>query len=267
MNTQAHLHRGRFQRRSRPDRDPTMPNLSGELSSIPEGLGQPPWPGEYVKGWGVFALPFDSGHVLALRVFPQGSFAPYRTVWHRDPNGDWSIFVDGPQLETACPRYYGEACVYTGYSQIQIGWTAQSSLRVTMEKPRLEWTLTASSTRFLSLVNSTSHFLPPASWRLQSLLRLREMTARVLGLGSLQLSGVMPSGHTGTLMPERMYFINEASATFEGTDLGRPVVLPDNPRMGDVPLPARGVLAVGGAVWDPELRPTQPRRLHPVRRR
>ena len=29
----------------------------------------------------------DSGHVLALRVFPQGSFAPYRTVWHRDPRG------------------------------------------------------------------------------------------------------------------------------------------------------------------------------------
>src|SRR5262245_16681413 len=45
-----------------------------------------PWPNhEYVRGWGVFGLPFDSGHYLALRVFPENAFAPYRTVWHRVP--------------------------------------------------------------------------------------------------------------------------------------------------------------------------------------
>ena len=53
-------------------------------------MGEAPWPGhEYVRGWGVFGLPFDSGHVLALRVFPQSSFGPYRTLWHRDPEGRW----------------------------------------------------------------------------------------------------------------------------------------------------------------------------------
>jgi hypothetical protein len=67
--------------------------------------GGAPWPGhEYVRGWGVFGLPFDSGHVLALRVFPDNDFAPDRTLWHRDPAGRWSIHVDGPRIETAAAQ-------------------------------------------------------------------------------------------------------------------------------------------------------------------
>lgn len=57
-------------------------------TAIEPDMGEAPWLGhEYVRGWGVFGLPFDSGHVLALRVFPQSSFGPYRTLWHRDPGG------------------------------------------------------------------------------------------------------------------------------------------------------------------------------------
>jgi len=45
---------------------------------MPARRGEPPWLGyEYVRGWGVFALPFNSGHVLALRVFPENDFSPY----------------------------------------------------------------------------------------------------------------------------------------------------------------------------------------------
>ena len=87
-----------------------MPDLPAKLSRLPAVRGQAPWPGhEYVKGWGAFALPFDSGHVLALRVFPENDFGPYRTLWHHDPAGRWSIHVDGPRLDTACPRYYRAA--------------------------------------------------------------------------------------------------------------------------------------------------------------
>jgi hypothetical protein len=31
---------------------------------------------------------------------------------------------------------------------------------------------------------------------------------------------------------------------------GAPVRLRENPRIGDVPLPARGILAIGQAVWE-----------------
>jgi hypothetical protein len=227
-----------------------MLDLSSRLSDIPARRGRAPWPNhEYVKGWGVFGLPFDSGHVLALRVFPENDFGPYRTLWHRDPSGSWSIHVDGARLDTACPRYYGAACEQTGYAHIGLTWTGPASLRVTMDSPSLEWTLTASSTRLLDFLNLISAALPLATWRPRSLVLARERLARNLGMGHLQMSGVMPSGHIGTLMPNQMYFIDNSRATFDGVDLGRPVQLQDNPRIGDVPLPARGVLAIGQGVW------------------
>jgi hypothetical protein len=228
-----------------------MRDLSAELSELPVVHGQAPWPGrEYVKGWGVFGLPFDSGHVLALRVFPESDFSPYRTVWHRDPGGRWSIYVDGPRLDTACPRYYGPACDYTGHAKIGLTWTEPATLRVRMDEPALEWTVTATSTPILGLLNMVSSALPLASWRPRSLLRARELLARALGMGELQLSGTMPSGHHGTLMPERMYFTDDSRATLAGADLGRPARLRDNPTIGEVTLPARGVLAIGQATWE-----------------
>jgi hypothetical protein len=91
-----------------------MLNLPVLLSDWTSAPAQPPSPDvEYVKGWGCSGgLPFESGHLLALRVFPHSSFGPYRTGWHRDPDGCWSIHVDGPQVDTACPRYYGAACAH-----------------------------------------------------------------------------------------------------------------------------------------------------------
>jgi hypothetical protein len=89
-----------------------------------------------------------------------------------------------------------------------------------------------------------------ASWRPPSLVRARERMARRLGMGDVQLNGVMPSGHTGRLRPEQMFFIDEARATLSGRDLGRPVRLPSNPTIGQFRLPSRGVLVQGGAVWD-----------------
>ena len=225
-------------------------DLASQLTELPAGRGRAPLPGhEYVRGWGVFGLPFDSGHVLALRVFPENDFGPYRTLWHRDPNGRWSIYVDGPRLDTACPRYYGAACEHTGHAGIALAWTGPATLRVTMESPSLEWTLTAHSTRVLNVLNAMSARLPLSTWRPAPLVHAREQLARALGMGHLQMSGVMPSGHTGTLMPQRMYYIDDAHAVFDGADLGKPTRMAENPTIGDVPLPARGVLAIGQAVW------------------
>jgi hypothetical protein len=227
-----------------------MLDLSSRLSNLPPVRGRAAWPNhEYVKGWGVFGLPFDSGHVLALRVFPEGDFGPYRTVWHRDPGGAWSIYVDGPRLDTACPRYYGAACQHSGFARIDLSWTGPASLRVAMDSPTLAWSLTASSTPILAVLNAVSSALPLATWRPSSMIRLRERLAQRLGMGALQMSGVMPSGHTGTLMPKRMYFIEDSRALLDGVDLGRPIHAKQNPRIGDVRLPARGVLAIGGAMW------------------
>ena len=179
-------------------------SLSARLAQLPPMRDRAKWPHhEYVKGWSIFALPFDSGHVLALRVFPDSSFAPYTAVWHRDPDGDWSIYVDGTSLDTACPRYFGPACRFTGHARIEITWTGPATVRVRMDSPALEWTSTVSSTRLLGLLNTVSAAMPPGNWRLRPLIRARERLSRSLGMGRLRLRGTMPSGHRGTLMPER----------------------------------------------------------------
>jgi hypothetical protein len=226
------------------------PDLRALLAGMPESRDSAPAPGqEYVNGWGVFALPFESGDVLGLRVFPQNDFGPYLSVWHRDPAGRWAIYVDGARLDTACPRYFGSACDYTGLTKIKVAWTGRNSLRIQMSEPALDWTLKARTTPVLTFFNAVSARLPAASWRPRALVRAREVMAAGLGMGELQLAGVMPSGHVGLLMPERMYFVDRSAARLGGRDLGRPVRAPVNPRIGQFRLPSRGVLVKGSAAW------------------
>jgi hypothetical protein len=226
-----------------------MLDLASTLSRMPEVRGPAPWAGyEYVKGWAVFGLPFDSGHVLALRIMPESSIAPYRSLYHRDPLGNWALYVDGPKV-CACTKYYGAACNLTGHTRIQLEWTGPATLRVTLDQPPLNWTLTATSDRRLDLINAVSAVLPLSSWRSSPLLRARERLAKAMGLGELELSGTTPSGDVETLMPEQIYFIDESSASLEGVDLGRPVHLHENPRLGTLPLPARGILVRGQGMW------------------
>lgn len=234
-----------------------MTSLAARAASLRERRGEAPWPGhEYVRGWGVFGMPFDSGHVLALRVFPEGSFGPNRALWHRDPEGRWSIYYDAPQPDVACPRYFGRACSTVAPARISVTWDGPRTLRVELDEPRLVWTLTARRSWVLGLLNPMMAAMPLASWRVPALVRLRERTAAALGMGDLALSGPMPSGHHGLLMPERMYFVDEARVVLGGADLGRPTRAASNPTIGDVALPARGVLAFGRAMW-PVLDPDE----------
>jgi hypothetical protein len=69
-------------------------------------------------------------------------------------------------------------------------------------------------------------------------------------MGDLRLTGVMPSGHRGLLMPARMYLVRDARATLGGADLGAPTRLAENPTIGGSTLPARGVLAIGQGMWE-----------------
>jgi hypothetical protein len=47
-----------------------------------------------------------------------------------------------------------------------------------------------------------------------------------------------------------MYLIDRASAKLQGADLGIPLRVRPNPKIGDVPLPARGIFAIGQAHWE-----------------
>ena len=119
-----------------------------------------------------------------------------------------------------------------------------------MRDPSLEWTFVATETTTLRVLNVISPRMPLWTWRSQLMVQTRELLANhVLGMGEIRMSGTMPSGHTGILMPQRMYFIDDATALLAGQDLGHPTTVSPNPRIGDVLLPARGVLAIGQAAW------------------
>jgi hypothetical protein len=225
-------------------------DLRARLADLTPAVVRGSWANhEHVQGYGVFGLPFTSGHVLALRVFPVNDFAPYVTVWHRDAEGTWTIYYDAPRSDVACPRYYGPATSGVRPASIDLTWTGPGELSIHMDTPRLDWTVQMVEPPLLRVMNVISRRLPLWTWQQPALLKPREWTARWLGLGRIQLAGPMPSGHVGVLMPQELFFVDRSHADLDGVDLGGPASLKTNPTIGTVPLPARGTFAIGQAHW------------------
>ena len=107
-------------------------SLAEQVEALDPAVQASPWLGhEWVEGFGVMAMPFTSGHVLVLRSFPRNSFAPYTSVWHRTPEGTWTIFVEGAPLESACPRYFGAAAKESRSARVALTWTGPMDLDFT----------------------------------------------------------------------------------------------------------------------------------------
>lgn len=221
------------------------------------GTDDAEWPGrEHYRGYGVMALPFDSGHVLALRVMPENDFAPFEAVWHRTPEGEWSMWVDGPNPETFCPRLFGPVLAEAGASSIDVSWAGERRLRVRMEEPRLDWTVTLRSSPLTRMANRLLPGLPLDVYRSRPALAVvRAFADRALGLGPLDLEGTLPAGQRVLVKPTRLFLVGGSRAVLDGMDLGEPVRAPENPATGSFRWPALGVLAHGDVyveIDDPE---------------
>lgn len=223
--------------------------LAQELQRIEPRVATSPWPDhEYLRGFAAMGLSFSSGHMLELRVTPQNDFAPYVSVWHRTPEGEWITFSDGPCLETMCPRYWGPATRHREFASIDLDWIGPTTLRVEMEKPRLVWTMSITETPVLKTMNPITASLPLWTWKPASLLRVREWMAKtLLGMGDMHFSFTMPSGHAAVIMPERIFFIEASEAVLDGQSLGELVRLEANPTIGRVRLPARPTFTIAQA--------------------
>lgn len=214
-------------------------NLSRKASALAPRTGTSPWADhEYGRGYAVLMLPFSSGHQLGLRVFPENDFAPYVSVWHRPPEGAWSIYVDGPSLSTACPRYWGPALDSAALATIDVTWTGPTDLRVEVDEPDLVWTMSLDASAPLRALNGMNAALPLWTWKPGPLLALREWVARrYLGMGAIRLSFTTASGHEAVLLAQENYVVDESAAVLDGDALGDPVRLAENPTIGEVPLP------------------------------
>lgn len=206
---------------------------------------------EHVRGFGIYALPFDSGHVLALRVFPENDFAPYTTVWHRTPDGRWSIYVDGPWHDTACPRYYGDATDHVQTANITLSWVGPMELQVQMDDPELLLTGRMDAPLPARILNAIGARFPSSFWRVRGVTSLFAWVAdTVFGIGDVTLIGTAPNGQRAILLSRHMYPIKSAEATLDGDDLGDPTTSATNPTMGNVAFPARPMLAIGEAYFE-----------------
>lgn len=231
--------------------------LGAKANAIEPGVVESPWDShECVRGYAVMVLPFSKGDLLTLRVWPRSSFGPYASVWHRPPEGEWSIYSDGPSLDTTCARYWGPITDRTELAGINVTWTGENDLRVELDEPRLEWNLSMSAPPRLRTVNALNASLPLWTWKPGPLLWLREwMARRYLDLGDVRFAFTTPSGHDTVIVPEEEYAIQESVAVLDGHSLGEPTRLDENPTIGDVPLPTQPSFVFGQAhmrITDPD---------------
>ncbi|NBC83456.1 MAG: hypothetical protein GVY19_08745 [Bacteroidetes bacterium] len=225
------------------------PDLAYKLKEIEPKVSVSLWPGfEHYKGYGVMSLPFSSGYVLGLRVFPENDFAPYSSVWIQNPDGEWSIFNDGPSLKTSCPRLWGPSLRHTDLTSMSINWLDKNIIEIEMEKPRLVWSMTIRSTPLLKVLNAMNSGLPLWTWSNNTMRRVREkMACSLLKMGKIRFAFETPNHQIVYIMPEETFFISSSKALLEGVDLGTPIQLKHNPMIGGVSLPRRPNLIIGQA--------------------
>lgn len=204
----------------------------------------PSGPGERFRGWGVMGLPFDSGHVLALRRFPASSVGPaYSSVWHRGPDGAWTMYVDVAPRRS-CPRYFGAAVTRVVETQIVVSWADARTFRVITGNAGFHWDVTVAPTPITRLMNGLARPLPEAAWHSRSVLRLLgRLAGTLLRAGTVRLHGRVPNGHRFLANPRRVWAVTGSSAVVEGVDIGAPGPLNRQARLRDFWIPQRGLLA------------------------
>jgi hypothetical protein len=218
---------------------------------LEQRAGLPEPPGERFAGWGVFGLPFASGHVLALRRFPASSVGPdYTSIWHRAPDGAWTMYVNvSPRC--SCPRYFGEAVTRVVETEVVVSWTGPRQFSVVTGTAGFHWAVKATSTPATRLLTAVARRLPDAWWRSDRALDvLGRLAGPLLGAGTLRLRGRAPNGHRFLAAPRRVWAVEESAAVVDGVRLGPPGPLGRQARLGDFRIPQRGLVAAGDSVFD-----------------
>lgn len=199
-----------------------------------------------VGGYAIVGQPFESGDILCLRRFPVSTFGPgYASVWHRSPEGSWTVYTTiAPEL--SCPRFIGAAVSRVVQTEIFVEWTGPSSLTVDVPKAELCWDMRTASTPITTMMNAMMGVMPSALFRSNPVLSAMSlMSSAMLGAGDLRLRGHMPNRQWFQAGPRRVWVVTDASATIVGRDVGGPAPLETQARMGDVPMPQRGLLMMG----------------------
>jgi hypothetical protein len=223
------------------------------VDSLEQGTELPSGNEERFSGYGVLGVPFTSGHLLAMRRFPASSLGEsYTSVWHRDPQGRWTIYTSvAPQM--ACPRYFGSAIDEASVREIEITWTSPRDFTLSVEEdPALEWHLSLGQTPATRLINAVGSVLPDALLRKEAVLKaMGKAAGLMLRAGHLPLAGQVPNGQRFLLKPKHISVIQSSTARRANQDLGSVGPLAVQTRLGDFWIPQRGMFVIGHAFFEP----------------
>jgi len=225
------------------------PRALADLVEIDPQL--PPGSDERFSGYGVMGLPFQSGHVLALRRFPASSLGyGYTSVWHRTPDGRWTFWSD-VEPDLSCARFFGEAVAEVGIRPIRLTWRGTHALRVTVGDGLVDWWMTLRGTALTVAMNAAARLLPDAVWRRPGFLTALGRTAGpLLGTGRAGLVGRSPNGQRFRASPLQIWHVASSNARVGGTTLGLPGPLAEQAMLGDFAIPQRGIFAIGRAAFE-----------------
>ena len=206
---------------------------------------------ERFTGYGVMGMPFASGHYLALRDMVATSVGPaYRAIWHRDPQGRWTIHTTGP-AELTCPRYFGSLATTAQAPRVDVSWRDDHTLEVTLGD-ELRWRIELGATPATRMMTGMGGALPEAGWNSNAVLAAMEPMARtMLRTGRIRLRGATPNGPRFRMAPLKIWRVVGAAASYHGEDLGGPAPLDTQTHLADFWLPQRGVFFVGRARFTP----------------
>ena len=223
------------------------------------GRALPTGTDDRVAGYGVIGLPFASGHYLALRDFGASSFGPaYRSVWHRDPAGDWTVYSTAPP-EQSCPRFISAALAHPPVTTpIDVTWLEEAHVRIYIDDV-LDWTLHLGSTLATRLMTAMSRRMPASAWTNRAILAVMgRMAGPMLSAGRMRLTGGMPNGQEFFAAPRSIWAIERSSATVRGHDMGPTGPLDAQDRIGGFWLPQRGIFFADGVGRFESLDPAGP---------
>jgi hypothetical protein len=202
---------------------------------------------EDARGFAVVGLPFASGDLLCLRRFPASTFGPgYTAVWHRTPAGEWTVYTTIAP-EQSCPRFIGAAISHAIVTPIELEWTGSAALSVRVPAADLRWDMRFENTLVTRLMNAMMALMPAVLFRSNAVLTLMSaMSTAMLGAGRVVLNATFPNRQWFQAVARGLWMIPVSSASLAGRDLGP--LGPHSPqsKMGDVPLPQRGLLLLGG---------------------
>ena len=207
---------------------------------------------ERFTGYGVMGVPFASGHYLALRDFVATSVGPaYRAIWHRDPQGRWTIHTTGAP-ELTCPRYFGSVTATAQVPSISVSWRDDHTLDVTLGD-QLSWRIELEATPATRMMTTMGGMLPEAGWNSSVVLAAMGPMARtMLGTGTdppARRDAERPrvqGGAASGLAPRRRRRVVPRRGPWRSA-----APLERQTRLGDFWLPQRGIFFVGRARFTP----------------